>query len=667
MSQAVPLPIALGRFKQLPQRSSEVWQGGLVRLPAWIDNQHDPDGPPYRPIGALWVSLRTGLVHVAMPSDDAPASPELALKALLEFGLKEAKSLNGRPSVIEVRDPQLKTVLLAALAGLSTTVVVVDEQPAVADVLRNFETVAGDGHRFPGALEGTGVTVDQLRAFADAATIFFRSAPWRLLTNEDLIVVKALEVPKGMRHVCVLGNGGQQFGLAFSESRQAFERMFDDTRTTLPRRAFGVTFGPLDELPFSDVDAWEDLALPVAGPHAYPLAADLRMDATMRRLDSKELAAAEALLRALAQTTEDELDSGSWRQSVQTCAGTLRLELTLPLLIEAEQGGLIHPRLGVMPRLGERSSVRLARLFEGQSFESLDEANAAIDRAQDQGVFEKPAALAAGRPLTRLEQAQELAYDAMEATGRLKIKLARRALALSEDCADAYVLLGETTSNLEEALDQYQRAVDAGVRAIGSDRFAELAGEFWGHLETRPYMRARLALAQALRELAREKEALDHYRELLRLSPNDNQGVRYVLLPTLLESHQHDEADRLLKEYDGDIQAMWPYARALRVFQVAGDSNRARAALTTAIRVNPHVMRYLLDPDAIPVDAPPHFALGSREEGAYAAESLQAAFEGTPGAFLWFARTADQAVAPAVVAGPRRLRGADDRGSGRAG
>src|SRR5439155_26746212 len=103
-----------------------------------------------------------------------------------------------------------------------------------------------------------------------------------------------------------------------------------------------------------------------------------------------------------------------------------------------------------------------------------------------------------------------------------------------------------------------------------------LEGQFWEHLETRPYMRARLALAQTLQELGRQEEAFDHYRELLRLNPNDNQSVRYLLLPALLEHGRGDEADRLLSEYDGDLQAMWPYAQALRTFQVEGDGHRAR-------------------------------------------------------------------------------------------
>lgn len=202
MALTVP---ALGRFKQVPQRTSEVWQGGLVPLPAWIDHPTDRDGEPYRPVGALWVSMRTGLIHLALPPEGTPASPEFALTALLEFGLKWAKGLEGRPARVEVRDAALRDALAVGLANLATAVVVVDDLPAVREVLTKFEADASGGRRFPGLLESPGVTPDRLRAFADAAASFYGARVWEHLANEDLIVVDGVAVPKGMRHVSVLG------------------------------------------------------------------------------------------------------------------------------------------------------------------------------------------------------------------------------------------------------------------------------------------------------------------------------------------------------------------------------------------------------------------------------------------------------------------------------
>ena len=59
-------------------------------------------------------------------------------------------------------------------------------------------------------------------------------------------------------------------------------------------------------------------------------------------------------------------------------------------------------------------------------------------------------------------------------------------------------------------------------------------------------MRARFALAQALYQAGRRDEAIAHGRELLRLNPNDNQGVRYLLVHWLLETKRSDDAEALL-------------------------------------------------------------------------------------------------------------------------
>jgi tetratricopeptide (TPR) repeat protein len=401
-------------------------------------------------------------------------------------------------------------------------------------------------------------------------------------------------------------------------------------------RAHGVTYGPIDELPFADADAWLDHALPLAGPKAYPLAADLRRDGSVRRPEARELTAAEALLRALAESTEDELDAGRWQKRVGTFDGPVDLTLTLPLLLEAEAGRTAAvARPAIMPRMAERSSVRIARMIEGRSFESLDELHAEIGRANERGLFDMPAEAAAGRELTALEWAQELAHDAMEVNGRLRIKRARQALATSPDCADAWVILAEAASTPELAREGYEQAVAAGVRAIGHERFEQLAGEFWGELDTRPYMRARFGLAQTLESLGRHDEALAHYRDLLRLNPNDNQGVRYLLVVALLTLGRTDEAGALLEEHGDDLQAIWPHARVLWRFRTEGDTARARATLDDAIRINAHVVEYLFDPDSLPLHRPPHFALGSREEAAYAAEALVEAYESTSGVMSW--------------------------------
>lgn len=84
-------------------------------------------------------------------------------------------------------------------------------------------------------------------------------------------------------------------------------------------------------------------------------------------------------------------------------------------------------------------------------------------------------------------------------------------------------------------MELYEQGVEAGERALGSEAFEEWEGHFWGILETRPYMRARHGLALCLWEAGESKKAIEHYTEMLRLNPGDNQGIRYVLAGCLLE------------------------------------------------------------------------------------------------------------------------------------
>src|SRR5487761_2734712 len=99
-----------------------------------------------------------------------------------------------------------------------------------------------------------------------------------------------------------------------------------------------------------------------------------------------------------------------------------------------------------------------------------------------------------------LDRAQDLIYQAWDArTAKRRIALAEKALAISPLCADAYVLLAEhAEGNSEAELDLWRRGVEAGRQALDETVFEDYAGEFWGFLETRPYMRARFGLAVAL-------------------------------------------------------------------------------------------------------------------------------------------------------------------------
>ena len=120
-------------------------------------------------------------------------------------------------------------------------------------------------------------------------------------------------------------------------------------------------------------------------------------------------------------------------------------------------------------------------------------------------------------------------------------KLAEEALAIDPDCADAYVLLAEVADSRRAALELYAKGVAAAERSLGRETFQRDAGHFWGILGTRPYMRARYGLANSLWTAGCRDEAIAHLQDMLRLNPNDNQGIRYGLAGFLLKEDRNEE------------------------------------------------------------------------------------------------------------------------------
>ncbi|PZN08669.1 MAG: hypothetical protein DIU76_02035 [Bacillota bacterium] len=287
----------------------------------------------------------------------------------------------------------------------------------------------------------------------------------------------------------------------------------------------------------------------------------------------------------------------------------------------------------------ERELRKLDRLLQGREFASAEELNAFVQGYLEQGGLpELPAESA-------LELAQELAYTAWEADDPAeRVRLAREALSLSADCADAWVILGHEADSLEEAIRCYTEGVRAGERALGARVFEEDSGHFWGLVTTRPYMRARFALAQALYQAGRTDEAIAHGRELLRLNPNDNQGVRYLLVHWLLETKRSDEAEALLREYDED-SAFWLYARALCTYQRGGDTWAARRAAGEAFAANPHVVPLLAE-DLADLDEPESFTPGGREEALIYWNMALGAWQATEDALAWLVGVFRQWIRP---------------------
>jgi len=245
-----------------------------------------------------------------------------------------------------------------------------------------------------------------------------------------------------------------------------------------------------------------------------------------------------------------------------------------------------------------------------------------------------------------INEAQQFAYDAWDEPDRTRRNLlARKALVRSPLCADAWLQLSELNNLSDIQRREYlSRAVCAGELAVGERRFAEAKGDFWLVLDTRPYMRARLALAQDLWYSCDRSEriaAIAHLREMLELNPNDNQGLRYILLVWLIRTDADQAAKDLLDKHRDEISAFMEFTRVLLAYRTHGDCEKARDMAADAYLANRHVPHYLAN-SALWHEGSGSYSPGRESEAAWYAQELGIDWFCTHGAIEWLAHCTDR-------------------------
>lgn len=290
---------------------------------------------------------------------------------------------------------------------------------------------------------------------------------------------------------------------------------------------------------------------------------------------------------------------------------------------------------------------------------SMQEIIRKIDKAQDEPQPKQPDKshlLLEQRPFVDREErddplrmADEIIGDARQASGTRRVELAEKALEVSQDCADAYVILAEETArSLEAAKQLYEKGVKAGERVLGTDALTKESDRFWLEPQAQPYMRARAGLARCLWSLGQKQEAIGHCADMLRLNPSDDQGIRYLLANWLLHEGLDEDLENLLQAFEGDSTSTWLYTRALWAFGREGATPKANGYLQEAFKQNPFVPSYLLGLKKMPGILPEHVEAGDEREAiSYIAEALNTWLK-TEGALEWLIITL-----PRVLQRPR--------------
>ena len=617
-------------LKELPQKE-EAWYLAVRTMDLWIT---PPGEEPYQPYGIWIYNLDRGLIQSTQITEDHPSPKEIlaTLRQALQEPIPGTSETPHRPTHLFLEDADLLPELSPVMEKLE---VKVSHQPmrrildeVVDDFSREFSPFREE-EPLPGLLSQEEVTPRMIRDLFKAAAAFHLASPWNHLNN---LQVLRIEVPPNFqpRYAVVLGYAGMEYGLNIFQSWEDFEAFLSPTDTEMEKfpenGLLALLFNDASYLPPDDLDAIKKYHWQVINKQSYPTPIVIYRDGSLERPPRQDLFFLEITMRAIPIFLEEHLEPDN--------RGEFRpVQATFPV---SSHDGEVN--VTIIYPAGEISSEAMpsAPMSQGRGYE--DEETSAppvpFDRRALEGTLRM---FGGGAADPALDRAQELMYQAWDEQNPAKrIILAREALSISEDCADAYVLLAEEESDtMERALDLYREGVQAGERALGQEFFQENEGHFWGLLETRPYMRARAGLALTLWELGHREEAAAHYRDMLRLNPGDNQGIRYPLLLLLLELGREEEVDAHLAEHEGDWSVEWAYTSALRSFQKEGKSEEADRALAEALERNPHVPPYLLDQKHIPFSQPQAISIGGESEAVSYAASYLHIWRQTPGALDW--------------------------------
>ncbi|MGM8364834.1 tetratricopeptide repeat protein [Virgibacillus sp. W0181] len=255
----------------------------------------------------------------------------------------------------------------------------------------------------------------------------------------------------------------------------------------------------------------------------------------------------------------------------------------------------------------EREMRDIQRLLDEQNFESDEDIQAFLDEVLNDDT-KKPQI-----PMSARDQAQDLLFDAREVRGNKRNQLIEKALETYPNSPDAYILMAEGAQSLEEYKRYVQKAVDVGKKDLGKAFFMENNGHFWGLTETRPYMRAKAMYAEILNQTGKYEEAINEYEEMLRLNPNDNQGIRYLLLTIYMELEMYDEAKQLMEEYD-ENSAEFLFNKVLLHYATEGLTKTTKRLIKEAQSQNAYISPYLIGEMKIPDIEIEYVGIGDENE-----------------------------------------------------
>ena len=147
---------------------------------------------------------------------------------------------------------------------------------------------------------------------------------------------------------------------------------------------------------------------------------------------------------------------------------------------------------------------------------------------------------------------------------------------------------------------------------ITTEFIAQNSGVFWLMQDTQTYMMLCAHRAYVYAKHKQYDKSLEQMQILLKLNPNDNQGVRYTLANVLCITKQWAELQKLETEFPDEF-ITFTAAKALRLFAEQGDSKQAQTAKKQLKNENKHFMKILTGQEKV-AELNEYFQPGDKSE-----------------------------------------------------
>ena len=140
----------------------------------------------------------------------------------------------------------------------------------------------------------------------------------------------------------------------------------------------------------------------------------------------------------------------------------------------------------------------------------------------------------------------------------------------------------------------------------------------WGLLENRPFLRCTHALGLCFFDGGNLAKAMELFEFIISANPNDNQGIRALLVEGYLKTGNYRAVLDTCDKYKDDITVELTYGKPYALFKL-GDKGKATLLLKEAIRLSPKVARELLKKRHIPPKSlrPDRYTVGGDDEAFY--------------------------------------------------